>query len=114
VANCLNVTGDAALVTPDADPPRLFGVLSGKSPNQFGTYYYDRALIYDQVAVSPGLLDEMGWGYVPESVRVPTEGLIRSGSIGRRPWRFGSRDDDASGRGYSDHFPVVVTLRVTE
>ena len=114
VANFLNVTGDAALVTPDADPPRLFGVLSGKSPSQFGTYYYDRALIYDQVAVSPGLLDAAGWSYLPESVRVPTEGLIRSGSIGRRPWRFGSRDDDAQGRGHSDHFPVLVTLRVAE
>jgi len=38
VASFLNVTGESALVTPHADPPRLFGVLSGKSPSQFGTY----------------------------------------------------------------------------
>ena len=94
--------------------PRSFGVLSAKSPGQFGTYYYDRAAIYDQVAASPGLLDPVGWSYVPESVQVPTEGLMRSSTIGRRPWRFGSRDDDAHGRGFSDHFPVLVTLRVAD
>lgn len=114
VAHHLNVTGDAALMTPDAVPPRLFGVLNEKSPNQYGTYYYDRPLIYDQVALSPGLLDGVGWSYVPDSVRVPTEGLMRAGSTGRRPWRFGSRDDDTRGRGFSDHFPVLVTLRVAD
>ena len=50
--------------------------------------------------------------FTVDSVRVPTDGLIRAGSKGRRPWRFGSRNDDAAGRGYSDHFPVMVTLRV--
>ena len=114
VAQNLHVTGDSALVTPDADPPRLFGVLSGKSPGKFGTYYYNRPLIYDHVAVSPGLLDAQGWSYVPDSVQVATDGLIRSGSFARRPWRFGSRGDDAVGRGFSDHFPVLVTLRVAE
>jgi endonuclease/exonuclease/phosphatase family metal-dependent hydrolase len=112
VSRNLNVTGDLALVTPGADPPRLYGPLSGKSPNQFGTHYYGRPLIYDQVAMSPGLLDERGWNYVPDSVRVPTEGLMRSGTSTRRPWRFGSRNDNALGRGFSDHFPVLVTLRV--
>ncbi len=114
VAHYLNVTGDAARVTPDAEPVRLFGVLSGKSPSRFGTYYYDRALIFDQVVLSPGLLDGVGWSYLAGSVRVPTEGLMRSGSLNRRPWRFGSRDDDARGRGYSDHFPVLVSFRVAD
>jgi hypothetical protein len=114
VAQNLHVSGNPSLVTPDAVPPRLFGVLSGKSPSQFGTYYYDRPLIYDHVALSPGLLDERGWSYIPDSVRVATDGLMRSGSLARRPWRFGSRGDDALGRGYSDHFPLLVTLRVAE
>ena len=114
VSRNLNVTGDAAQVTPGADPPRLYGPLSGKSPNQFGTHYYNGPLIYDQVVMSPGLLDQQGWNYVPESVRVPTEGLTRSGTSTRRPWRFGSRNDDALGRGYSDHFPVLVTLQAAE
>ena len=97
MASFLNVTGDAALVTPDVDPPRLFGVLSGKSPSEFGTYFYDRPLIYDHVAVSPGLLDAVAGAMYPIRYRCRLTGLIRSGSIGRRPWRFGSRDDDASG-----------------
>jgi endonuclease/exonuclease/phosphatase family metal-dependent hydrolase len=114
VSRNLNVTGDAALVTSDSSPPRLFGVLSGKPPSRFGTYYYDRPQIYDQIAVSPGLLDELGWSYIRDSVQVPTDGLTRGGSFIRRPWRFGSPRDDALGRGYSDHFPVLVTLRVAE
>ena len=51
MARYLNVTGDAAFVTPGAVPAALFGVLSAKSPSQFGTYYYDRLAIYDQVAL---------------------------------------------------------------
>jgi len=113
VYNKLHMVGDAKLVTPEAKPAKLFGLLSGKSPNEFGTHYYSgKPLIYDHVGVSPGLFDNAGWGYVPDSVKVPTDGLIRSGTRGRRPWRFGSPKDDALGRGYSDHFPVVVTLKV--
>jgi hypothetical protein len=112
VYKTLHMIGDSRLVTTGANPPRLFGLLSGKSPAEFGTHYYDGPLIYDQIGVSPGMLDASGWGYAPDSVRVPTDGLIRSGSRGRRPWRFGSATDDALGRGFSDHFPVVVTLKV--
>jgi endonuclease/exonuclease/phosphatase family metal-dependent hydrolase len=112
VRHRLHLTGDARLVRPGGDPPRLFGLLSGKDPKEFGTHYYNRPLIYDHVGVSPGMFDTAGWGYDPDSVRVPTDGLIRAGSSGRRPWRFGTATDDARGRGYSDHFPVVVTLRV--
>ena len=112
VANQLHVTGDASAATPTADPPRLFGLLAGKSPSEYGTHFYKKPLIYDQIAISPGLFDDSGWGYIPNSVTVPTTGLMRQGSSGRRPWRFGSRTDDALGRGYSDHFPVLATLKV--
>jgi len=108
----LGMIADSRLVTPNARPPRLYGLLSGKSPEKFGTHYYNEPLIYDQIGVSPGLLDTAGWGLVPDSVQVPTEGLIRSGTRARRPWRFGSRTDDAVGRGYSDHFPVLATFQV--
>jgi hypothetical protein len=106
----LHLTGDAKLVTADGTPPRLFGLLSGKSAAEFGTHYYSKPLIYDHIGVSPGMFDGTGWGYDPDSVRVPTDGLTRGGN--RRPWRYGSATDSAVGRGYSDHFPVVVTLRV--
>jgi len=112
VANELHVVSDPKLVTADANPPRLFGLLSGKSPDQFGTHYYNKPLIYDHIAISPGLLDTTGWGCMVDTVQVPTDGLIRAGARTRRPWRFGSANDDAVGRGFSDHFPVMVTLKV--
>jgi endonuclease/exonuclease/phosphatase family metal-dependent hydrolase len=113
VVSQLHMIGNASEVTPDAHPAKLFGLLSDKSPQDFGTHYYrGRPLIYDHIAISPGLFDDSGWGYIPDSVKVPTTGLIRSGTSGRRPWRFGSRKDDAMGRGYSDHFPVIATLKV--
>jgi endonuclease/exonuclease/phosphatase family metal-dependent hydrolase len=111
VVNKLHVTTDVRLVTIDANPPRLFGLLSGKDPAAYGTHYYNKPLIYDHIAVSPGLLDDIGWSYVADSVQVPTEGLTRA-EAKRRPWRFGNEHDKAISRGYSDHFPVVATFKV--
>lgn len=109
----LHMFADSRLVTADVRPPRLYGLLSGRSPAEYGTHYYSgKPLIYDHIGVSPGMFDNVGWGVVADSVQVPTDGLIRSGSKGRRPWRYGSPTDDAVGRGFSDHFPVVVTLKV--
>jgi endonuclease/exonuclease/phosphatase family metal-dependent hydrolase len=113
VVNGLQATGDRALVVPTADSPLLLNLLAGKSPQQFGTLWYREPLIYDHVCVSAGMLDPAGWSCDPDSVRVPTDGLTRSSSSRREPWRFGSPDNPPTGgRGYSDHFPVTVTLRV--
>jgi hypothetical protein len=93
----------------------LLDLFAGKDPNKFGTHYYNgRPLVYDHICVSPGLLDPDGWSCDPDSAKTITDGLIRPGATRRQPWRFGSpkenlRDAD---RGYSDHFPVVVTLTV--
>jgi endonuclease/exonuclease/phosphatase family metal-dependent hydrolase len=111
VYHTLHMVGDYRQVTANTQPPKLFGLLSGKSPNDFGTIYYKKPLIYDQIGVSPGMFDNQGWGYDPASVHVPTDGLIEPGAKGRHPWRFGSPKDMHS-RGFSDHFPVVVTLKV--
>ena len=111
VVNGLQATGDRARVVPTADSPLLFNLLAGKSPQQFGTLWYREPLIYDHVCVSPGMLDQAGWSCDPESVRVPIDGLTRSSSR-REPWRFGNPDSPPTGgRGFSDHFPVTVTLR---
>jgi hypothetical protein len=112
IAGTLRLTGDPALVTTTANPPRLFGPLSGKDPKHFATVNYGKPEIFDHVGLSAGMLDDEGWGYVADSVRVPTEGLTRSTAAPYRPWRFGSRTDKAVGRGFADHFPVVVTLKV--
>ncbi|HYH64266.1 MAG TPA: endonuclease/exonuclease/phosphatase family protein [Urbifossiella sp.] len=115
VANVLGVTGDRAAVTATSRPARLFGLLSGKPLDRYSTLYYDRERthsIFDQVAVSPGMLDATGWGCDPDSVAVPTDGMSRAGKVARRPWRFGDRNDKAVERGYADHFPVTVNLKL--
>jgi hypothetical protein len=112
VANHLRLTPNPALISPDATPPRLFGPLSGKDPIRFATVNYGKPEIFDHVGLSHGMLDEEGWGYVADSVRVPTDGLTRSTAPPYKPWRFGTRTDSAVERGYADHFPVVVTLKV--
>lgn len=112
VAHTLHLTADRAAVVEGAEPPRLFGLLSGRPPREFGTLVYDnKPLIYDQIGVSAGLLDGAGWGCDADSVRVPTDGMTRG--PGRRPWQFGKKGSvPAGGRGYADHFPVVVNLTV--
>lgn len=111
VLHTLHLVADSRQVTAAARPPRLFGLLSGRSPDSFGTIYYKRPLIYDHIGVSPGMFDANGWGYEPGSVRVPADGLLEPGSSARKPWRFGT-PKESHGRGYSDHLPVVVTLKV--
>ncbi|MBY0512610.1 MAG: endonuclease/exonuclease/phosphatase family protein [Gemmataceae bacterium] len=113
VTTGLHLTADRAAVVPARSQPKLLGLLSGKPPEQFGTHYYNGPLIYDHVGISAGMLDQKGWGCDPNSVAVFTDGLIRARSRTRNPWRFGSKNDDAAGRGYADHFPVVATLRVS-
>jgi endonuclease/exonuclease/phosphatase family metal-dependent hydrolase len=112
VTRNLRATGDRNRVLARESEPLLLDLLAGKDPRQFGTLFYDgRPLIYDHICVSPGMLDEVGWSCDPESVYVVTDGLIRPGSTVRRPWRFGNQKDDEP-RGYSDHFPVMVRLKV--
>lgn len=112
VTHELHMTGRRDDVAPAKTNPKLFGLLSDKSPEKFGTHYYSKPLIYDQIGVSPGLLDDKGWSCDPDSVQVPTDGMIRDKARVRRPWRFGDKNENPQGRGYSDHFPVIVNLRV--
>lgn len=76
----------------------------------FGTHYYSRWFIFDQILVSPGMLDNAGWNCDPASVRT-VNSLAKPGDRKLRPWRFGN-EKETGPRGYSDHFPVTVRLRV--
>ncbi len=109
VAQRLHATGDAQSVR-TGNPLRLFNLFAGKDLNQFGTHYYKQWHAFDQIAVSPGLLDERGWTCDPNSTQV-FNGLHKAGDKNKRPWRFGS-ENEKNERGYSDHFPVLVTLRL--
>jgi endonuclease/exonuclease/phosphatase family metal-dependent hydrolase len=106
----LHATGDWRAVRA-SDKLLLYNLMANKDPAAgFGTLYYKHWLIYDHILVSPGLLDERGWSCEPDSVKVVNT-LHKESDRQRRPWRFGSEHDKGP-RGYSDHFPVTVRLRL--
>lgn len=109
----LHATGDRQAVLDARSLPLLFNPFAGKDPRRFGTIYYQSTWsIFDQIAVSPGLLENEGWSCDTDSVQT-VNGLYRSGDKARRPWSFG-RENDQRARGYSDHFPVTIRLKVRE
>lgn len=111
VTEHLHATSDIQAVKTGGPHLRLLDLMADKDPsNGYGTHYYHRWLIFDQIVVSPGLLDQVGWTCAPGSGRVVNH-LYRPGDSHRRPWRFGGERDHAE-RGYSDHFPVTVQLRL--
>lgn len=108
------------------DNPVLINLFHDKNPADFGTHNYGgHWQIFDQIVVSPGLLDRRGWACEPESVKtIRTAGSIhltyqipprRGGNEGdrsrERPNRFGN-ENDRFNRGFSDHLPVTVKLQV--
>jgi endonuclease/exonuclease/phosphatase family metal-dependent hydrolase len=99
---------------PGDDGPRLLNLMAGKDPQQYGTHYYRRWLIYDQIVVTPGMLDQQGWSFVPGTVARVDKDLSNPKDRLHRPWKFGGPRVPMGARGYSDHFPVTVRLRVAE
>jgi endonuclease/exonuclease/phosphatase family metal-dependent hydrolase len=119
VVEHLRGTGDRNALTRDGDP-MLFNLAAGRDKDVFGTLsHHNKWNLFDQILVSPGMLDDKGWTCLPETFR--TE---RQKSRNRRghPWSFDEdyeghrhRDKKFSGeRGYSDHFPVTVRLKVKD
>jgi len=106
----LHATGDEAAVG-QSRPPLLYNPFARLYEKGGATLIFNgRKYIFDQICLSPGLLDEQGWGYVSGSARI-TEELADSRW---RPLRFGGANDrrPLEARGASDHFPVSVELRV--
>lgn len=111
VTKHLHATGDMQAVVESTGDLKLFNLLANKDPAAgYGTHYHSKWLIFDQIVISPGLLDSKGWTCEPGSVRVVND-LVRPGDKRRRPWRFGG-ENDLGPRGYSDHFPVTVQLKL--
>ena len=109
VVNHLHATSDVEAVRA-GNPLKLLNLFADKDAKEFGTHYYKKWHIFDQIVVSPGLLDNQGWSSDPQSVRVVNE-LHRASDKQKRPWRFGGAHEKKE-RGYSDHFPVTVKLRI--
>jgi endonuclease/exonuclease/phosphatase family metal-dependent hydrolase len=111
VVQHLHAVGDREnVLASTADRPLLFNLFAGKDPEVFGTHFHRRWYVFDQIVVSPGLLRGPGLVADVESVRTVNT-LGRPGDRQQRPWRFGNPNDKFE-RGYSDHFPVTVRLKV--
>jgi len=112
VTDHLRAVGDRQAVLKSQPEPLLLNLMAGKDTTRgWGTEYNrGRWSIFDQIAVSPGLLDDSGWSCDPDSVQV-INALVRPHDRKGRPWRFGTPRDQHE-RGYSDHFPVTVRLQV--
>jgi hypothetical protein len=115
VTEHLHAIGDRqAVLQSSGSNPLLLDLFAGKdSSGSWGTIYdRGRWSTFDQICVSPGLLDDSGWVCDPDSARVINT-LVRPRDRKGRPWRFGSPRDQHE-RGYSDHFPVTVRLKVRD
>lgn len=110
VTKHLHATGNMNAVKKKTGDVQLLNLLANKDPKQFGTHYYRNWWIFDQIVVSPGMLDATGWNCDPKSIHVENT-LHKPADKLKRPWRFGDSNDKGP-RGYSDHFPVTVKLRV--
>jgi len=111
VVKHLHATGDMAKVKGAHSEPMLLDLFADKDPAHFGTHNYKgKWYIFDQIVVSPAMLGGHGWVCEPSSAQTFNT-LYRPGDAQKRPWRFGDEKDHGP-RGYSDHFPVTVKLRV--
>jgi endonuclease/exonuclease/phosphatase family metal-dependent hydrolase len=111
----LGSIGDLKKVKAGGEYPAMLNLMAGKSADKFGTIFYSgKPYIYDHICVSRGMLDDTGWSCDIDSIKTHADGLMRAGATRREPWRFGDPDRELrdAERGYSDHFPVSVTLKV--
>lgn len=112
VTQHLHASADRQAVLRSGNQPILYNLFADKDPGKgFGTHSYSsKWYIFDQIVVSPGLLDNQGWTCDPASARTVNT-LVRPGDKQGRPWRFGTEKDQMP-RGFSDHFPVTVRLQI--
>jgi endonuclease/exonuclease/phosphatase family metal-dependent hydrolase len=109
VMRYLHAHGDRDSVLAGRAEPELFNLMADKSAVPFGTIYHKQLAIFDQIAISPGLLDEKGWTCDPESVKTVNN---LTADLHGHPLSFGNHHH--GDRGYSDHFPVTVRLQVEQ
>src|SRR5262249_6933265 len=113
VTDHLHATADLEKVLKGGDEPSLYNPFAGERFKGKGTHY-DRGRwhLFDQIVLSPGLLDDEGWSFVRGSEHiVVTPSHPTNRKLAGRPWRFGGPSDKAA-RGYSDHSRVGVELTV--
>jgi predicted extracellular nuclease len=97
-----------------ARSPRFLNLMWGISGQGIGTHYYNNAPnVLDQFLASRGVLTgASGFRVIPDSVdvvRFPE--MVSTGSY-PVPIRYG-RKDQVNRDGFSDHFPIALTVRTT-
>jgi endonuclease/exonuclease/phosphatase family metal-dependent hydrolase len=78
-------------------------------------YFGPTPFVFDQIVLSPGLLEPGGWEYRNRSASiVELLAFEHRASNTKRPDRFGGPDDKRplDSRGASDHYPVKIELKV--
>ncbi len=116
VTEHLNAIGDRNRVLQETTKPLLLNLVANHKPKDDeprGTMYHAKEwFIFDQIIVSPGMLDEEGWSCDPKTARIQkTPGKKEPPVPDEPPWSFGGPKYGGK-RGYSDHFPVSVRLQV--
>jgi exonuclease III len=112
----LHATGKRPEVPGDTHEPHLFNLSAGRDKEKFGTHRFQRKwFIFDQIIVSPGLLDDKGWTVLPDTLKTVRHISMQNQFGG--PWSFDRTYQDRSvrgsaKRGVADHFPVTVRLKV--
>jgi endonuclease/exonuclease/phosphatase family metal-dependent hydrolase len=124
VVEHLHATGDLERVRANSNPPLLYDVFAKlweekKGGKDVGTHFYHgHGNIFDQIAVSPGMVNGRGsWQCQIETARIvthPDRFVVTRGPHKGQPKKFGDAKDKWSlaERGASDHLPVTVRLRV--
>jgi endonuclease/exonuclease/phosphatase family metal-dependent hydrolase len=112
VRDYLHAVGDPKAVRAGGREPLLLDLFANVDQKTSGTLWHrGKWNVFDQIVVSPGMLDDRGWGCDPDSARI-----VNDLTADRRghPMDFGDERDKVplEERGYSDHFPVTVRLRV--
>jgi endonuclease/exonuclease/phosphatase family metal-dependent hydrolase len=112
VTQHLGATGDLdkVLSLGKNDRPLLYNPFADLARAKKGSHFYQgQPLLFDNICLSPGLLEAGGWSYVPRSAAI-----VELLSFRGRPDRFGGPADRRpwKSRGASDHFPVTVQLRL--
>lgn len=118
VVEHLHAIGDKEKVLGGEGGPYLFNLFADlwqktKHGGREGTHYYrGRPFIFDQMAVSPGMLQDNGWTADPASVAIVKDKIMTSRK--GTPLPFGTERERVplGSRGASDHFPVTVRLTV--
>jgi endonuclease/exonuclease/phosphatase family metal-dependent hydrolase len=120
VVKHLHAVGEIDRVKAGGEEPLLLNLFTKMyeeneaAGKKVGSHFYrGKAYIFDQIAVSPGLLDPTGWWCDPKSAQI----YVAEGMADRKgaPIRFGNEKDRVplEERGASDHFPVTVRLTVS-